>query len=104
LLVGIKKEELEKILNTEHYYSKGINKERGSGLGISICKRFIERHDSELELESTENEGATFKFKLSRKVLLISFPVNQCPKSTFARGSVKTLHQKRFWSLIPLPF
>jgi signal transduction histidine kinase len=63
--IGINKEAMEKILNTENHYStNGTNKERGSGLGISICKRFIESHGSKLEVESAVEKGSTFRFKL----------------------------------------
>ena len=35
-------------------------KEEGTGLGLSIATRIIEDHGGRLELESTQNEGATF--------------------------------------------
>ena len=35
-------------------------KEEGTGLGLSIATRIIEDHGGRLELESNENEGATF--------------------------------------------
>jgi signal transduction histidine kinase len=42
-------------------------KEEGTGLGLSIATRIIEDHGGRLELESKENEGATF---------IISLPLN----------------------------
>ena len=35
-------------------------KEEGTGLGLSIATRIIEDHGGRLDLESNENEGATF--------------------------------------------
>jgi signal transduction histidine kinase len=35
-------------------------KEEGTGLGLSIATRIIQDHGGRLELESQENEGATF--------------------------------------------
>jgi signal transduction histidine kinase len=39
-------------------------KEEGTGLGLSIATRIIEEHGGRLELESKENEGATFIISL----------------------------------------
>jgi signal transduction histidine kinase len=42
-------------------------KEEGTGLGLSIATRIIEDHGGRLELESKENEGATFIITLPLK-------------------------------------
>jgi len=43
---------------------KGTSGERGSGLGLLICKEFLERHGRELYVESKEGEGTSFSFVL----------------------------------------
>jgi hypothetical protein len=34
------------------------------GVGLPICKRFIELHDGNIEVESEEDEGSIFTVKL----------------------------------------
>ena len=58
---GIKKEDQEKLLKQNtHYPSYGTNNEKGSGLGLMLCKDFVEQHDGKLWFESEEGKGSTF--------------------------------------------
>jgi len=38
----------------------GTANEKGSGIGLLICKEFIDRHNGYIHVESTVNEGSTF--------------------------------------------
>lgn len=40
---------------------------KGSGLGLFVAKEIVEEHGGRLEVESSENEGATFKIKIPEK-------------------------------------
>lgn len=60
---GIKKEDQEKLLKPNtHFTSYGTNNEKGSGLGLMLCKDFVELHDGKLWFESEEGKGSTFFF------------------------------------------
>jgi len=63
--VGIAKEYIDKIFNTgDHYSTNGTNDEKGSGLGLLLCKEFIEIHNGKIWAENNKNAGTTFYFTI----------------------------------------
>jgi signal transduction histidine kinase len=44
--------------------SKGTKNETGTGIGLILCKEFIEKHQSRILVESLEGGGSKFKFHL----------------------------------------
>jgi signal transduction histidine kinase len=44
--------------------SKGTSKETGTGLGLIICKEFVEKHNGTIMVESKKNIGTTFTISL----------------------------------------
>lgn len=65
--VGIPAKDMHKLFDiTSQYTTMGTNNESGSGLGLILCKEFIELHEGQIWAESVEGEGTTFKFTLPR--------------------------------------
>jgi signal transduction histidine kinase len=65
--VGMKPE-IQKILfdKINPYSSRGTANEKGTGLGLILCKEFIEKNNGQIWLESAEGQGSTFWFTLPK--------------------------------------
>ncbi len=63
--VGIKEEDLPKLFRVDiQHTTYGTNEEKGSGLGLVICKEMIEKNGGTISVESRVGEGTTFAFTL----------------------------------------
>jgi len=63
--IGISPEMVDNLFRLDlQTYRKGTEGEPSSGLGLIICKDFIEKHSGKLWLESEEGNGSTFFFTL----------------------------------------
>jgi two-component system sensor histidine kinase/response regulator len=63
--IGISKETLPKLFRLEFQDSiPGTNDEKGTGLGLVICKEFIEKHKGSIRVESEVGKGSTFSFSI----------------------------------------
>ncbi len=47
-----------------HISTPGAENEKGAGLGLILCKDFIEKHGGKIWIESEEGKGSKFKFSL----------------------------------------
>lgn len=47
--------------------TQGTANENGSGLGLVLCKEFVQKNKGEIVVESKEGKGSTFKFTLPLK-------------------------------------
>lgn len=63
--VGIPRENLEKLFSLQNSVSTtGTKQESGTGLGLILCREFVERHNGRIWVESTVNVGTTFHFTI----------------------------------------
>ena len=66
--IGISKEMISDIFRLDiDTRRKGTDKEPSTGLGLIICKEFIEKHKGKLWVESEVGKGSTFYFTLPNK-------------------------------------
>lgn len=65
--VGMKEEVMEKLFRIDVKHSTpGTEKEQGTGLGLLLCKEFVEKHNGKISVKSVLNQGSTFTFTLPK--------------------------------------
>jgi len=63
--IGISPENIDKIFQEKGKFTTlGTNKEQGTGIGLMLCKDFIEKQNGSIGVESKVNEGTRFWFTL----------------------------------------
>jgi len=63
--VGINPDELHKLFRIDaHLSTRGTENEEGTGLGLILCKEFIDKNKGEIGVQSTVGEGSTFIFTI----------------------------------------
>lgn len=64
--IGMNPEVLQDIfrLDVKPQSSPGTRNESGTGLGLVLCKEFVEKNGGTIEAESAPGQGATFRFSL----------------------------------------
>jgi two-component system sensor histidine kinase/response regulator len=66
--VGMSQEVKDKLFDIAQLYtSAGTADEKGTGLGLLLCKEFIEKHGGRIWVESEKGVGSEFKFAIPKK-------------------------------------
>lgn len=67
--IGLSHADMEKLfrIDVNHVTIGPASKEKGSGLGLILCREFVEKHGGQIKVESTLGKGSTFSFTLPEK-------------------------------------
>lgn len=61
--VGVSAKNRKKLFDLEnHFTTLGTHNEKGSGLGLLLCKEFVEKNGGEIRMENVKSGGSMFKF------------------------------------------
>ncbi len=65
--VGMSKEDIENIFRIDkHHSTLGTAQEKGTGLGLIICKELVEKNNGKIWIESELKKGSKFIFTLNK--------------------------------------
>jgi len=63
--IGMTQQEIEAVVGAKQYLSKtGTEQEKGTGLGLLLCKEFIARNGGEIKVRSSVGQGTEVSFTL----------------------------------------
>jgi len=65
--IGISPEHIDKLFHIdENFTTLGTYEEKGTGLGLILCKEFVERNGGSIRVDSIYDKGTTFIFSLKK--------------------------------------
>jgi two-component system, sensor histidine kinase and response regulator len=65
--IGISAENISKLFNIDSNISTlGTSNEKGTGIGLILCKEFVEKHNGKIWVESEINKGTKFTFVIPK--------------------------------------
>jgi len=65
---GMTEEDVAKLFKATSYFTtKGTSGEKGTGLGLMLCKELLELNGGSISLQSSPGKGSTFYIKLTNK-------------------------------------
>ena len=62
--IGISKDNFENLFKMFYRVREAATNTEGTGIGLAICKRIVEKHGGRIFVESTPGQGAKFSFTL----------------------------------------
>lgn len=67
---GISEEDIQNLFRIDSKVKrKGTNNEDGSGLGLILCKEFVDKNNGTIWVESTPGKGSSFSFTIPAKAI-----------------------------------
>ncbi|MCD4746402.1 MAG: HAMP domain-containing histidine kinase, partial [Bacteroidales bacterium] len=65
--IGISEDNIKKLFRLDSdFIISGTSNERGTGLGLILCKEFVNKNGGDISVESKEGKGSSFKFTLPK--------------------------------------
>jgi two-component system, sensor histidine kinase and response regulator len=64
--IGITTEALQKINRNNYYTTRGTSSEAGTGLGLMLCREFLNKNGGQLHISSEPGKGSIFSFTLPK--------------------------------------
>ncbi|HKK58814.1 MAG TPA: ATP-binding protein [Salinivirga sp.] len=63
--IGISPDNVKRLFSAEESYStEGTEQEKGTGLGLMLCKSFVEKNEGTIDVESKVGYGTTFRVRI----------------------------------------
>jgi signal transduction histidine kinase len=62
--IGIEEQNISKLFGMNNFSTIGTNAERGTGIGLLLCKEFVEKNKGSIWVRSEFGKGSTFGFSL----------------------------------------
>lgn len=64
--IGMSADDILQLFGEMYYTTKGTASENGTGLGLKLCKHFLEKNGGDISVKSHPGEGSIFSFTLPR--------------------------------------
>lgn len=75
--IGMTKEMIAKLFRSdEHNSTRGTENEKGTGLGLKLCKEFLDKYDGSIHVESEPRQGSTFTITLKKAIPVLEVVVH----------------------------
>ena len=75
--VGMSEEVIANLFKSnKHVSTRGTENEKGTGLGLLLCKEFLQKHNGSLHVESRPGKGSVFTIKLKNAIPVLEVLMN----------------------------